>query len=119
MSDDATTETLTLVSLPYKEAQRLNRLHAKGEPEGVAFFDELKAGAGECFLCGLPLGPGEGVGCIMSDPRAGSEMAMVGRQCDTGICGNLTYQQKLHRLIKIYKAMYGPGWHARRPGWRR
>jgi hypothetical protein len=116
MSDEPT-ETLSLVSLSYREAQRLNRLHAKGDPEGVAFFEELKASAGECFLCGSSLGPGEGVAAIMSDPAAKTPgMAMIGRQCDE--CGAQTFQWRMNRLVKIFKAMR-PGWHARRPGWRR
>jgi len=34
-------EPLTLVSMPYAEAQRLNRLCMKNEPEGVAFEYEV------------------------------------------------------------------------------
>jgi hypothetical protein len=40
---------------------RLERAFRRGEAEAIAFFDELKADEGECFLCGVPLQPGEGL----------------------------------------------------------
>jgi hypothetical protein len=114
MSDDEP-QTLTLVALPYREALRLNRSYKNGEPEGTEFFDELRATEGECFLCAAPLSPGEGACAIMTDPAAKTPgTAMIGRQCDS--CGSQTFQWRLNRLIKIFKAMH-KGWHATRPSW--
>src|SRR5260370_29490910 len=61
---------LQLASMPRKEAVRLELAFRRGDPEAVAFFDELKSSQGECFLCGDPLQPGEGVAALMPDPAA-------------------------------------------------
>lgn len=109
------TTELQLLSMPYVEAQRLHQAAARGDEEAVKFFEELWPEAGECFLCGDPLAAFEGVTAIMTDPRGKSGDAMLGRQCDR--CGGLTYQERLHRLNKLFKLMFR-GWRPVRPGWR-
>ena len=52
---------LSLISMRYAEAARLNSAAARGETEAVEFFRDLWPEMGECFLCGNQLAPGAGV----------------------------------------------------------
>jgi len=76
---------LSLISMRYAEAARLNSAGARGETEAVEFFRDLWPEMGECFLCGNPLAPG-----AVSRRRGKPGAAMLGQQCD--ICSALPWQ---------------------------
>ena len=61
---------LSLISMRYAEAARLNSAAARGETEAVEFFRDLWPEIGERFFCGNPLALGAGVTSIMTHPRA-------------------------------------------------
>ena len=105
---------LSLISMRYAEAARLNSAAARGETEAVAFFRDLWPEMCECFFCGNPLAPGACVTPIMTHPRGKPGAAMLGRQCDT--CSALPWQTRMHRLTKLFKLMFA-GWRPTRPGW--
>lgn len=101
---------LKLVNLPWREAMRLNKIYEQGAAQGVDFFAELRAGRGRCFICDTPMEDDAGVISIMPEPTQPG-MALLGRQCDQ--CSSLTWQQRAHRIIRMFKAMH-PKWHVTR-----
>jgi hypothetical protein len=109
-------DSLGLISIPHREADRLHRAVSKGDAEAIQLLYSLWPDDAECFQCGRIIAPGEGTAAILPDPpNARKGFAMLGRTCAE--CSALPYVWQLRRIIKIMRALY-PNWHRRRAGWR-